>query len=381
MADQPEPVPEAQAVPEAEAAASPSHQALPLHPRARLVGRTVLTVLLLGAAIWIAMDFLPALAWAAVIAITVWPLYRRVAPVAPPDANAPALVPLVCTLLVGVLISVPLVLAVHRLGMESDSIVRGIGRLQESGVPVPDWVGRLPLAGDQIADWWRARLSDPGSFSKLFGNMNAETFTSWTTALGGDLLHRLAMFFVMLLALFFFLRDGAAIAGEVLETAERLLGHPGERLTDEMVEAVRGTVNGTVLVALAEGVIIGIGYMVAGVPNPVLFAVITAAFAMLPFGAWAAFTAAALFLLLQGGSPLAAASVWGFGAAVMLVGDNFVWPMLVGSTARLPFMLAMVGIFGGVQVFGLIGLFLGPVIMAALLTIWREWIVARRSSG
>jgi predicted PurR-regulated permease PerM len=59
---------------------------------------------------------------------------------------------------------------------------------------------------------------------------------------------------------------------------------------------------------------------------------------------------------------------------VMLAGDHFVWPTLVGNSARLPFLVALIGIFGGLQVFGLIGLFVGPVIMAALLTVWREWL-------
>jgi predicted PurR-regulated permease PerM len=93
---------------------------------------------------------------------------------------------------------------------------------------------------------------------------------------------------------------------------------------------------------------------------------------MLPFGAWAVFSLAALVLLAQGGSPLAAVCVFLSGAATM-VAAGFIWPVLVGRTARLPFLLALIGIFGGLQAFGLIGLFVGPVIMVALLTIWREW--------
>jgi predicted PurR-regulated permease PerM len=71
--------------------------------------------------------------------------------------------------------------------------------------------------------------------------------------------------------------------------------------------------------------------------------------------------------------------VFGFGSAVMLIGDNFIWPALVGSAARLPFLLALVGIFGGLQAFGLIGLFVGPVIVAAALVVWREWIGPQRN--
>jgi len=95
---------------------------------------------------------------------------------------------------------------------------------------------------------------------------------------------------------------------------------------------------------------------------------------MLPFGAWIAFAAAALTLMSGGGSGIAAAGVFCWGAMVMLAGDHFVWPTMVGDAARLPFLFAFVGIFGGLAAFGLIGLFLGPAIMAALLTVWREWI-------
>ena len=178
------------------------------------------------------------------------------------------------------------------------------------------------------------------------------------------------------MALFMLLRDGETIAARLLGLADRWLGAPGERLADRMVVAVRGVVNGTVVVAVGEGVIIGIGYLVAGVPHAVLFAILTAAFAMLPLGAWFAFTAAALVMLLEGGSGIAAALVFGWGALVMVIGDNFVQPGLIGGAARLPFLWALIGIVGGLETFGLVGLFLGPVIMAALLTIWREWVGA-----
>ena len=90
-----------------------------------------------------------------------------------------------------------------------------------------------------------------------------------------------------------------------------------------------------------------------------------------------AFTAAAFLLLFEGGSGWAAAGVVGWGATVMLIGDYVLWPTLVGGAARLPFLLALVGIFGGLQVFGLLGVFLGPVIMAALLVVWREWLASK----
>jgi len=125
---------------------------------------------------------------------------------------------------------------------------------------------------------------------------------------------------------------------------------------------------------MAEGFLIGIGYAIAGVPHAALFAILTAAFAMLPFGAWFAFSTAALVLLLNGEGVLATAGVFAWGSVVMLVGDNVAQPALIGGEARLPLLWTLIGILGGLETFGLVGLFLGPVIMAALLTIWRDWI-------
>ena len=71
------------------------------------------------------------------------------------------------------------------------------------------------------------------------------------------------------------------------------------------------------------------------------------------------------------------AGLFGFGAAVMLVGDNFVQPAVIGGASRLPFLWALIGILGGLQSFGVLGLFIGPVIMAALLSVWREWLDAQ----
>jgi predicted PurR-regulated permease PerM len=146
-----------------------------------------------------------------------------------------------------------------------------------------------------------------------------------------------------------------------------------------MVETVRGTMNSTVIVALVEGVIIGIGYVVAGVPSPLLFAVLTAAFAMIPFGAWIVFSSAAILVAAQGGGLVAAVGIFTFGALVMIIGDIFVWPVLVGQQARLPFLVSLIGIFGGLQAFGLIGLFIGPVILAGFWTVWREWLMSPTS--
>lgn len=351
------------------------HDPLPLHPGARLSARVALAIALLGLAVWTAADFLPALIWAAILALAIWPLYARVT--SRMSGGPSAWVALLFTLLVALILFIPMALATYQIAQQSDLIGGWIKHSRDNGVQVPDWVARLPIAADTVQQWWRENLTKPETASAWLQSVNADKASDVVKTFGGQLLHRVFMFFVSLIALFVFLRHGEFIARRVLTTADRIFGDPGEGLAEKMADAIRGTVHGTIVIAIAEGLLIGVSYLVAGVPNPLLFIVLTIAFAMLPFGAWAAFGAAALTILVSGGSGAAALGVLAWGAVVMLTGDHFVWPTMVGGAARLPFLLAFIGIFGGLASFGLVGLFVGPVIMAALLTVWREWVVTQ----
>jgi predicted PurR-regulated permease PerM len=358
-----------------DAPAAGDAEPLPLHPGARSAARTALAVVLLVAALWTARDFLPALIWAAMLAVALWPLYRKTAERVSGGTSTTGA--LLFTIAVALIVFLPVALVTYAIAQQSDLMSAWIANSQKNGIPVPDWVARLPVAADAIAQWWQENLARPESAATWLQNVHAEAAA---TTLGGQLLQRGFMLFVALIALFVMLRQGDLVARQLLTTADRIFGEPGEGLVEKTVDAIRGTVSGTVVVAMSEGLLIGAGYVLAGVPNPALFTVLTVAFAMVPFGAWAAFTAAAVTLLVSGGSGIAASAVIGWGAIVMLSGDHFVWPLLVGGAARLPFLFAFVGIFGGLASFGLIGLFLGPVIMAAVLTVWREWVM-RRGGG
>jgi len=345
----------------------------------RLAARIVLAAGLVVLAFWMSLDFLTPLSWAVVIALTVWPAYRKFSArigAKPSDVVAP----LSFTLIVGLVLFLPVGLAIHQAAQEAQNLLQSLAQIRQNGLPVPEWLPQMPL-GEHGARWWTANLSDPRSASELLGgNLDKEAQAAWTRTLGGQVLHRMFLFILALISLFIILQNGAWIGNRVLDTADKILGDPGERLASKMVETVRGTVNGTVIVAVAEGIIIGAAYVAAGVPNPLLFALLTIAFAMVPLGAWVVFTSAALLLVVQGGSVFAATAVFFFGAVVMLIGDMFVWPNLVGTQARLPFLAALIGIFGGLQTFGLIGLFIGPMILGALWIVWREWLLRSPSS-
>ncbi|AND94514.1 permease [Bradyrhizobium diazoefficiens USDA 110] len=344
---------------------------MPLGSDARKNARVVFALAIVALSLWTAAGFLSALIWATILAIALWPLYVAFANRVMSGPSGWSAFAFTC--FVAVILFTPMALAIYQVAQQSGEIAAWLKKARESGIEVPDWIARLPIAAEIAQQWWRANLSDPQAATGWLKAISADNASDLFNSLGGQLLHRMFMLLFSLVALFVLLSNGRSVASRFLETSERILGHPGEGVVEKIVDSIRGTVNGTVVVAVGEGLLIGVGYLVAGVPNAVMFTIFTTAFAMLPFGAWAAFSAAAL-TLISNGNEAAAAGVFCWGAVIMLAGDHFVWPVLVGGSARLPFLFAFVGIFGGLAAFGLIGLFLGPVVMAALLTVWREWV-------
>jgi predicted PurR-regulated permease PerM len=340
--------------------------------RSQRIAGIVLAAALVLLGLWILHRFLAALAWATILAIALWPLYWRLAR-AFSSRGQQVLAPLIVTLLVGFVLIGPLIYVAFELARESGSFLGYIGEVRDSGLPMPPWLPRLPGVGYQIAGWWQANLSDPQMIHELFGRIFKRIPAESASRLGGEVVHRLIIFGFTLLTLFFLFRDGATLSRQLLGLSHRVLGPRGEQVARHMIAAVHGTVTGLVLVGLAEGVLLGFAYVLAGLPHPVPIAALTGVLAVIPFGAPVAFCAAGLYLLAQG-STVAAATVVGFGFLVVFVADHFVRPFLIGGAARLPFLWVLLGILGGLETFGLLGLFLGPVVMAALVSLWREWI-------
>ncbi|HET7594267.1 MAG TPA: AI-2E family transporter [Stellaceae bacterium] len=331
----------------------------------------VLTAALTLLAMWILRHFLPALAWAAVLAIATWPLYEwLLARLAGPWQHA-FLVPLLFTLLVGIVFVLPLTLFAIEAGHEALVLVRWARTIEQDGLPVPDWVAHVPF-GANLAAWWRVNLADAAAAKELIGRIDRSVLFEWTRSIGIVLLGRSTILVFTLLALFFLYRDGRAFISQVATFLRRVFGHAGEEVGQHVVAAVRGTVDGLVLVGLAEGVLLGIGYAVAGLPHATLLGAATCVLAMIPFGAPLIFGLCALYLLAEGSVPAAVALAI-YGVVVTFIADHFARPALIGGTVRLPFLWVLLGLLGGVESFGLLGLFVGPAVMAALMALWREW--------
>ena len=333
----------------------------------QLFGRVALVTVLVVLAVWLLRRFLPALAWAAVLAIATWPVREWL--IGKGMRTSYAAISL--TLLVGMLIVGPLVVLAVQMAREAVVVVQAVRELRETGLGTPKWVPQLPLVGGYVASWWAGHLADPDAAKELLGRAELMSVIQWTRSFGSEFIVRLVILVFTLLTLFFAYRDGPTIIDQTRIVADRLFGSSGEHLGKEAVVAVRATVNGLVLVGLAEGALLGVAYVMAGVSHPVLFGFATALLATVPFGAPLVYVIVCLTLIAQSRLSIAVL-LFLFASAVVFVADHFVRPALIGMATRLPFLWVLLGIFGGLETFGLVGLFLGPAIMAAVLAIWRE---------
>ncbi|MBV9882329.1 MAG: AI-2E family transporter [Sphingomonadaceae bacterium] len=340
--------------------------------KARAVQMRLLVAAITLASLFVARSFLLELAWAVTLAIALWPLYRQ-ALARRKHGGPPVLIPLGFTLATGLVVMMPIALVAIEAARDSEAAVQWLNHAQSSGIPAPAWIAQVPMVGPRLAAWWQENLATPAGASAFIGGLDTNSAAGWARAAASQVASRSWFFAVTLLALFVILRDGERLAATANRMAEHFYGPFGERFLEQVAAAVRAAVNGTILVAIGEGTLIGIGYWVTDVPRPLLFTIATIAFALLPLGAWAAFGVAAAVLFMQG-STAAAIGLFLFGAAVMLTGDNFVQPALIGNSIELPFLWTFIGAFGGLEAFGIVGLFLGPALLAAMFMVWKEWL-------
>ncbi len=333
--------------------------------------RLVLVAALIGFGLWTIGNFLPALAWASVLAIAIWPLYERAQRRWPPGRHN-VLMPTLFTLAIGILFGLPFVVLAVQGAREVQDILALYHKATTSGIPVPDWVSHLPFGGQAVEHWWSDNLANPVEKNAILRRVNRASVLQIGQNVGRAVARRIVVFFFTLMTLFFLLKDGRGVVRDLLTASQRLFGARGERIARQMVSSVHGTVDGLVLVGLGEGVLMGIAYAVAGVPHPTLLGGLTALAAMVPFVVTFVFAGVGILLVVQG-SVGAAIAIVAIGTVLVLVADHFIRPALIGGATRLPFLWVLFGILGGVETWGIVGLFVGPALMAALILLWREF--------
>jgi predicted PurR-regulated permease PerM len=338
--------------------------------RAHSIAKAMLGALVALFGLWISATFIPSLIWAAIIAIAIDPLYARAETRWPGGRRA--WLPTIATFLIAVLVLAPLTVAVVEAAREARTVITWLTNARTNGLAEPAWVQNLPFA-QEISTWWQNNLATPEGTAFQLDRVQGSILGGNSATVGRNLIRRSVVFAFTLIALFFLLRERDEFIAQLKAGGRRLLGSCGDRIGAQLIRSVRGTIDGLVLVGIGEGAVMALVYVIAGVPHPILLGLLTAVAAMIPFGAAVMFGIAALMLIGQAMVGWAVA-VFAIGMVVVGIADHFVRPFLIGGSTRLPFLWVLIGILGGVESLGLIGLFVGPAAMAVLIMLWRDYI-------
>ncbi len=340
--------------------------------QAPLVAR-VLLLLVIAAGVYFFRGFLVPVLAALIIGFASWPLYERLVALC---RGRTAWAATLALLVVMVVLVVPLSLALHFSLQEATSLVQWLLEANRSGAAVPRWIESLPLVGERLAEYWRDHLGEPGALGEWVQILSGEHLGNlyrFALATTGNVVNLALTILFMLITLFFLYKDGTRFATQLDIVGERTLPQRWHRFSRVVPATVSATVIGMGLIALGEGVVLGVAYWIAGVPSPVLLGVVTAFMALVPGGAPLAFTMVSLYLV---GSDhmVAGVGLFVWGAVELFIVDKTLRPRLVGGPVKLPFLPTFFGLVGGVKTMGFVGLFVGPVLMALLVAIWREWL-------
>lgn len=332
-----------------------------------------LLLLLLAAGVYFLIGFIVPVLAALVIGFASWPLYRR--GVAACGGKTTLAATIAILVVIGALI-VPLTIALHYALVEAGNFITWLLEANRTGAPVPEWIRALPVVGARLAEYWHTYLNEPhalGHWVEVLSGQHLGNIYRTLLTVTGDLFRLALTTLFMLITLFFVYKDGARIAGQLDIVGERLLPSRWQRFSRVVPATVSATVTGMGLIALGEGVVLGVAYWIAGVPSPVLLGVITGLMALIPGGAPLCFTLVSIYLA-GSGEIAAGLGLFAWGTIELFIVDKTLRPRLVGGPVKLPFLPTFFGLVGGVQTMGLVGLFVGPVLMALLVAIWREWL-------
>ncbi len=331
------------------------------------IGLAAATLLGIGCLV-ILLPFISAALWAAVLCYSTWPLFVRLKTVV---GERRTLAAAIATLVLSAIIIAPIAFLVSRLSANVNEIVAASQKLLHEGLPAPSWVASIPLIGERLKSYWT--LMNESSSARI-----AE-IAKWLPAardlvLGGGRALAAGVFQIVLslVMVFVMYRDGEGAAARLDAALSRIGGAQASRLLEVAGVTMRSVVYGVLGTALLQGVMASIGFMIAGVPGATLLGFVIFVVAVIPGGPLLV-TAPAVFWLYHRGQVASAIFivVW-----IIVVGnlDNIVRPFLIsrgGGTT--PLILIVLGILGGAMAFGLIGLFLGPTILAVGYQLFDEW--------
>jgi predicted PurR-regulated permease PerM len=332
-----------------------------------------LLVLVIGLGIYFFYGFIVPILGALVIGFASWPLFRILRARVNGHRTIAASI---AVLMIVVFVIVPVFLASSYTLKELGHWLRWAVEANKTGTKTPEWLANLPFVGEWANEEWSRLFGHAGGIGELIQIVTGSNIGAIYHVLlmtGTGVFNFLLTLLFMMIVLFCIYRDGASFALQIDKLGERVLPRRWDRFSRIVPETVSATVTGMTLIAVGEGLVLGVAYWMAGAPSPITLGVLTGFMALIPGGAPLSFTLVSLYLLGTG-SPIAAMALFTWGTTELFIVDKTLRPRIVGGPIKLPFLPTFFGLIGGVKTMGLLGLFIGPVLMALLVAIWREWL-------
>ena len=338
------------------------------------ITRTLLSVVVIGAlligSIWTLLPFLSALIWAATIVIATWPLLLWVQRL---TGGRRSLAAATMTFLVLLAVIAPVVVAINTLFETFQSSPAVITDFLAHGLPPPpEWIAKVPWFGESLSENWQSASAGGPDGLKAIVQPYARSVASVAIGATGGIGRTVVLLLltVILVALLYSGGDTAARGARAF--AHRLGGDTGDRAIVLAGQAIRSVALGVVLTALVQSILAGIGLWVCGIPHAAVLTAFAFVLGIAQIGPFPILVASIVWLYWTGSSGWAIVLlVW---AVPVISLDNVLRPILIRRGVELPILLIMAGVIGGLISFGVVGLFIGPVVLAVTYTLTREWV-------
>ena len=330
--------------------------------------------LFLAGLVWLCYSilqvFLVSIAWAVIIAYIMWPAYRWLRVRLNHNENLSAFLCTGAISLILMLISYWLVVLLQRELTLIYPVV--MNNLSNTKLEVPQFIVALPWLNNLFQHYLdQINTNDAGLRSQILGL--ARQFLGQMGNFAGNLGKHVVKLGFMLITLFFCFRDGQKVIAQLNNGTRFFLGEYQHIYLKTAGDTAHAVVYGLMLAALGQGFIAAIGYEFSGFNAPILFGAITALLAIVPFGATLIWLPAS-FGLMMSGQAWNGIFLFLWGLILISTVDNVIRPIVISGASRIPFLVVMFGVFGGLNAFGGVGLFLGPVILSVALAVWQVWL-------
>ncbi len=336
--------------------------------------RTTLVVLVVGllilGSLWVVRPFLPATVWAVTIVVATWPLLLRVQAVL---WGSRALAVGVMALVILLVFVVPFWLATATIVARADELM-GLAHAAAAFrvPPAPHWVHDLPLIGQQAADYW-TQMQD-SRLSELAPRLApyAGGLTQWFIGVIGSFGVLVVQFLLTVVIAAILHARGEAAAALVLRFGHRLAGERGQQVMVLAGHAIRAVAIGVMVTALVESLVGGIGLRLAGVPLATVLTAVMFVFCLAQAGPGIVLIPAVIWMFAYRSA--AEATLLLVISLLAIAVDNVLRPLLIRKEADLPMVLVLAGVIGGLLAFGLVGIFVGPTVLAVSYTLLQAWL-------